>query len=141
MSGSPPAETARRLAERGPSAAARGWAAALVLCAVLSAIVAASASAQDRRDNGDDERHRRGGPSEMPAYCSVVAVDKVQLSNATIVTVKANGLLKTDAEFTDFMEEEEPGEWDEKMGTRFPIRILNARSQIGSFVDIDMYPL
>ncbi len=133
-------ETATRAREPAGGAALLPLVAELVLCAVLLTLAAVPASSQYDSERDDDDR-RRGAVGEMPAYCSIVAVEKVQLSNAAIITVKANGLLKTDAEFTDFMEEEEPGDWDEKETTRFPIRILNARSEVGTFVDINLYPI
>ena len=86
-------------------------------------------------------RSGRGGVQDMPAYCSCVEVEKTQLSNAAIVTIKANGLMQTDADRMDFMQEDEPGEYETKPVTRFPLRIENARSELGSFVDINLYPI
>jgi hypothetical protein len=70
-----------------------------------------------------------------------VEVEKMQLANAAIVTVKADGLLKTTADRMDFLEENEPGEYDTRAITRLPIRLENARSELGSFVDINLYPI
>jgi hypothetical protein len=77
----------------------------------------------------------------MPAYCSCVEVEKMQLSNAAIVTIKANGLIRTTANQMDFVQEDEPGEYDTKPLKRLPIRVDNARSELGSFVDINLYPI
>ena len=130
----------------GPTARAPwpGRAMAIVLCTLVATCATAPVGAPRDTGSGDDQEERRaGGPAvaDMPAYCSIVGVDKVQLSNATIVTVTANGLLKTEADWQDFVVEDEPGNYDQKETTRFPIRIANARSQVGSFVDIDLYPI
>lgn len=108
----------------------------LLLC-VLSV---APAAAQGRREPRL-RRPSRDAVGYMPAYCNCVEVEKTQLSNAAIVTVKADGLIKTTADRMDFLEEDEPGEYDTKAITRLPIRIENARSQLGSFVDINLYPI
>lgn len=83
----------------------------------------------------------RGGVQDKQAFCSCVEVEKTQLSNAAIVTITANGLMKTDADRMDFMQEDDPGEYETKPVTRLPIRIENARSELGSFVDINLYPI
>jgi hypothetical protein len=70
-----------------------------------------------------------------------VEVEKKQLSNAAIVTIKANGLIRTTANQMDFVQEDEPGEYETKPLKRLPIRIENARSELGSFVDINLYPI
>jgi len=41
----------------------------------------------------------------------------------------------------DFVQEDEPGEYETKPVTRLPLRIDNARSELGSFVDINLYPI
>ncbi|MHC4540536.1 MAG: hypothetical protein ACYS74_12250, partial [Planctomycetota bacterium] len=111
-------------------------AAGLLLC-VLSV---APAAAQGRRESRE-QRPSRDVVGYMPAYCSCVEVEKMQLANAAIVTVKADGLLKTTADRMDFLEENEPGEYDTRAITRLPIRLENARSELGSFVDINLYPI
>lgn len=86
-------------------------------------------------------QRQRGTVEDMPAYCSLVEIEKTQLSNAAIVTVKADGLIQTTADRMDFVQEGAPGEYDTKPVTRLPVRIENARSALGSFVDINLYPI
>lgn len=106
----------------------------LLLCILSVAPVTAQGRQEPRLPSG-------GAVGHMPAYCSCVQVEKMQLTNAAIVTIKADGLTKTTAKRMDFVEEDEPGEYDTKAITRFPLRIENARSQLGSFVDINLYPI
>jgi len=144
MTSPSPAGPARAGAHPGRRAAVARRGAWLLLCALSLALAPAPAGAQGGQGRDEEDRQRQPGPDAvgfMPAYCSVVEVEKTQLSNATIVTVKANGLLKTLADSRDFLVEDEPGEYEAKETTRFPIRIENARSQIGSFVDINLYPI
>jgi hypothetical protein len=103
----------------------RVWPAALLLAALLAA--APPLAAQEE--------------GEAAAFCSVVGVKTEQLSNAARVTVNADGVLDATADWREFWEEEAGGGSHRRTSKRFTIRLANAKSAIGSFVDVGLYPI
>ncbi len=79
------------------------------------------------------------------AYCNITAVESKRLTNAVQVTIKADGLMAPDIQSRDLfnVDAARMGRRD-KMGkriTEIPIRIWNARSQVGSIANIGIYPV
>ena len=73
--------------------------------------------------------------------CSITEVKVKQLSNAVRITLKADGLLTTRARENDFYTVTEDGSWNKVWRKDVPLHITNARSEVGSFVDIGLYPV
>lgn len=63
-----------------------------------------------------------------------------QLSNAVRIFIKADGTLQCDATPRDFWEVRDD-QWELAWLKRFNIALLNARSGIGHYVDVDRYPV
>ncbi|MGD9495522.1 MAG: type II secretion system protein GspD [Armatimonadota bacterium] len=95
----------------------------IVLCLVAALISAAPVLAQTR------------------VACNITAVDVKQLSNAVRVTLKADGLLNVEADIWQFVREDENRDWVRVALREIPLQITNARSQVGTFVDIGTYPV
>lgn len=79
------------------------------------------------------------------AYCHIVAIEHKRLKNAVQVTIRADGLMATDIRSRDFfnVDAARMGRRD-RMGKRvdsIPIRIPNARSQVGSVTYVGVYPV
>ncbi|HCU37778.1 MAG TPA: hypothetical protein DGT21_20780 [Armatimonadetes bacterium] len=72
--------------------------------------------------------------------CTVTEVTYKQLSNAVLITVKADGLLESDINIMDFWEQEE-GNWQLRQVEVVPFKLGNARSGVGSLITIDAYPV
>lgn len=79
--------------------------------------------------------------AQTQVACNITEVKVEQLSNAVEVTLKADGLLNVEVDIFQFVERDEEGHWDRTPGREIPIQITNARSQIGTFVDIGTYPV
>ncbi len=72
--------------------------------------------------------------------CNITEVKVKQLSNAVQVTLKADGLLTVHCNYDDIIQVTE-GDWNKVWRQDVPLRIVNARSQVGSLVDIGLYPV
>jgi hypothetical protein len=65
-----------------------------------------------------------------------------RLSNAVRVTLEADGALRVDSEgFNYFAYDSRRGRYLPTLTKRISVNVLNARSQIGSYVDVNIYPL
>ncbi len=73
--------------------------------------------------------------------CTITEVEVEQLSNAVEVTLKADGLLTVNVDVFEFVEMTEEGHWERLARRDVPLSIPNARSQVGTFVDIGTYPV
>ncbi len=81
------------------------------------------------------------GQAQTQIACNITEVKVKQLSNAVQITLKADGLLTTRARESDFYTVAEDGSWNKVWRKDVPLRITNARSEVGSFVDIGLYPV
>jgi len=80
--------------------------------------------------------------AQTESYCTVTGVDVNQLSNAVRITIRADGVLQVEAEIFDFVEwSEEEGSWQKRELALIPFVLPNARTRVGSFVDISAYPV
>lgn len=73
--------------------------------------------------------------------CHITGVEVKQLSNAVEVTLQADGLLRARIDYTDFFEQDEDGQWRRTERRDIPVRLTNAQSQVGTFVDVGQYPV
>ncbi len=73
-------------------------------------------------------------------YVNITAARVEQLSNAVRVVLESDGRLETDIDIFSFWRRNRETGWSQRDLKRFPLRLLNARSQIGRFVDIGAYP-
>lgn len=64
-----------------------------------------------------------------------------QLSNAVRITLQADGLLEVDVDFRQFWSFARDTGWTQAIRQRFSVNILNARSQVGRFVNVGVYPV
>ena len=78
--------------------------------------------------------------AQTQVYCTVTGVEVEQLSNAVRVTIQADGALRSWARWWDFHERVED-RWETKQTDVIPFRLTNARSGVGNFVDISVYPV
>jgi len=84
------------------------------------------------------------GPSEgagVEAYCHLNKVEAQQLSNAVRLNLRADGVLRAEGDWSDFAEEVEPQHWHPRQTKRLRFRLPNARSEVGAFVNIGLYPV
>ena len=72
------------------------------------------------------------------SYCTVTEVTHRQLSNAVLITIKADGVLESNIDGMDFWEQED-GNWQLRPVETVPFTLPNARSGVGSLVTIDAY--
>jgi hypothetical protein len=72
--------------------------------------------------------------------CNITEIKVRQLSNAVQVTLKADGLVSVYCDFDDIIQITED-DWVEVSRKDVPLHIANARSQVGSFVDVGLYPV
>jgi len=79
------------------------------------------------------------------AYCNVTKVETKRLVNAVQVTIQADGLMRVRWREEDFFNVEaiQTGQWDKllKQVPVLPLKLVNARSKVGSFVDVGIYPI
>lgn len=80
-------------------------------------------------------------PAQTRLACNITDVTVKQLSNAVEVTLKADGLLRAQINYQDFISVDELGEWSRTARTDIPVRLTNAQSQVGTFVDVGTYPV
>lgn len=73
--------------------------------------------------------------------CNITEVKVEQLSNAVEVTLKADGLLRAQVDFDDFFAVDENDNWNRTPIRSIPVRLTNAQSQVGTFVDVGTYPV
>ncbi len=79
--------------------------------------------------------------AQTKGYCTVTDVEVVQLSNAVRITLKADGALRVEVDEVSAWEQSEEGGWQMKKFDVIEFRLPNARSNLGSFVDISAYPI
>ncbi len=86
-----------------------------------------------------------GAPAQRRerAYCNLTAIESERLPNAVKIVLRSDGLMAPDIQSRDFfnVDAARMGRWD-RMGKRItviPIRIRNARSQVGSIVNVGVY--
>jgi hypothetical protein len=96
-----------------------------LLCGLLAALLVGSARAQE---------------GEGAAYCNVTKVTVKQFSNMVRVELRADGVLRPRGEWRQYFSTA-GGDWDAIPTRRFTFRLTNARSKVGSFVNIGKYPI
>ena len=74
-------------------------------------------------------------------YVNITEAKVEQLSNAVRITLKADGLLEADVDFRQFWSFIRGTGWTQAERKRFTMSLLNARSQVGRFVDVGVYPV
>jgi len=77
-------------------------------------------------------------------YCNIVAVESQRVGNAVQVTVRADGLMRLQFDSERYVDtaRAQQGTGDpRKPVLEIPFRVLNARSQVTSFVDVGVYPV
>ena len=80
--------------------------------------------------------------AQTEVFCSLDEVKVERLANAVRLALKADGLLSVGGRWSDFIgQQSNTGRWDRKKLTRFPFQIYNARSRVGSFIDVSEYPI
>ncbi|MBM3498668.1 MAG: hypothetical protein FJX74_08335 [Armatimonadetes bacterium] len=82
----------------------------------------------------------RHGPAQSEVYCTLVSTTVDKLSNATRVTLTTDGLVTGDYDAANFVRRE----GNESVPRRLkiiPFRLTNARTRLGSFVDVGQYPI
>ena len=80
--------------------------------------------------------------AQTQVFCSLDEVKVERLANAVRLTLKADGLLSVGGRWSDFIGPRgDDRRWDRKKLTRFPLQIYNARSRVGSFIDVSEYPI
>ena len=104
----------------------RRLSARLAACLLGLAFAAGPTSSQPRR--------------EEQTYCSVTKVTVEQFSNMVRVHLRADGLVRPRGEWRRYWHETDDG-WEPLPTRRFGFRLLNARSKVGSFVNIGKYPI
>lgn len=79
--------------------------------------------------------------AQEEAFCHLNKVSVEQLSNAVRLTLAADGVLKAAGDWSQFFVEVEPGDWRRRQARRFSFWLTNARSEVGAFVHIGIYPV
>lgn len=74
-------------------------------------------------------------------YVNITEARVERLSNAVRITLKADGLLEADVDFRQFWNFVRGSGWTQAERKRFTLNLLNARSQVGRFVDVGVYPV
>lgn len=77
---------------------------------------------------------------QVGSRCMVTDVTYQQLSNAVLITIKADGVLESNIDVMDFWEQED-GNWRLRQVEVVPFSLGNARSGVGSLITIDAYPV
>ena len=78
---------------------------------------------------------------EVSNYVTITDTSVERLSNAVRIVLKADGTLQTDVNSRDFWVYNRHTEQYEKLQSkRLTINLLNARSQVGRYVEVGMYP-
>ncbi|MGQ9731222.1 MAG: type II secretion system protein GspD [Candidatus Zipacnadales bacterium] len=78
--------------------------------------------------------------TQTEVYCSVNSVRTEALSNATRVTITADGLIEGEFDPNEFRKQV-GNHFEPKALRAFPFRLTNARTKLGSFVDVSAYPV
>ncbi len=78
--------------------------------------------------------------AQTEVYCTVTDVKSEALTNATRVTIQADGILEVDLDGSEYWERE-GNDWGPRRRRILPFRIVNARTRLGSFVDVGIYPI
>ncbi len=78
-------------------------------------------------------------------YCNITSIESVRRGNAVQVTIRADGIMRVVADpgiFFD-LEAAQKGQWDKlhRLIDTVPIWVTNARSQVGSFANVGVYPV
>lgn len=85
--------------------------------------------------------------AQFRAYCNIIKVKSTQLLNAVRVEIVADGTIDLDFDLDRFVDWEKfsiPGIPPEETMTasiRIPMKITNARTQVGNFADVSKYPI
>lgn len=78
-------------------------------------------------------------------YCNIVAVESQRIGNAVQVTIRADGLMRLQFDPNRFVDtartQRSDGTDPRKPVQEIPFRVINARSQVSSFVDVGIYPV
>lgn len=75
-------------------------------------------------------------------YVNFTEAKVEKLSNAVRITLQADGTLQTNADFEGYWHwDDSIGDWNLTETKRFTLNVVNARSQIGRFVDVGEYPV
>lgn len=75
-------------------------------------------------------------------YVNITEAKVEKLSNAVRITLQADGTLETNADYEGYWHwDDGEGDWNLTETKRFTINAVNARSQIGRFVDVGQYPV
>jgi len=77
--------------------------------------------------------------AQVRAFCHLTEVHTEQLKNAVRIVLEADGLLQVDADFRNFVDFAQGFEW--RFIDHIPLFLVNARSQVGNFIDISIYPV
>lgn len=76
------------------------------------------------------------------SYVNFTGAKVERLSNAVRVTLEADGALRADSEgYSYFGYDARRGRYMPTLNKRVSVNALNARSQIGSYVDVNIYPV
>jgi len=78
--------------------------------------------------------------AQTEVYCTVTSVKSEALTNATRVTIQADGILEVELDGGDYWQRE-GNDWGPRRRRSLPFRIVNARTKLGSFVDVGIYPI
>lgn len=78
--------------------------------------------------------------AQTEVYCTVTGVESEALSNATRVKIQADGILEVEVSSRDYWQSE-GGRWEPRRRRALPFRLTNARTKLGSFVDVGIYPI
>jgi hypothetical protein len=74
-------------------------------------------------------------------YVNITEAKVERLSNAVRIILQADGTLETNADYEQFFHyDAEINDWNLTETKRFTLNLVNARSQIGRYVDVGMYP-
>ncbi len=78
--------------------------------------------------------------AQTEVYCTVTSVKSEALTNATRVTIQADGILEVEIDGSSFWEHTGTG-WQPRRTRTLSFGLVNARSKLGSFVDVAIYPI
>ncbi|HQK92507.1 MAG TPA: hypothetical protein PLD23_03330 [Armatimonadota bacterium] len=76
-------------------------------------------------------------------YCNVTEVKATQLSNAVRIDLRCDGQLEVAADLTDYVEVDprQGGVTAAKPVRNIVLRLTNAKSRVGAFIDVGRYPV
>jgi len=78
--------------------------------------------------------------SQSEVYCTVTKVQAESLTNAVRLTISADGMLQFRIDPLDYFTQE-GGDWVHRHVSTITFRLPNARTSLGSFVDVASYPV